>query len=177
MTEFSEQILSEGQRKRRIARLRPWVMMIAPLLAILYQVYVPQLFSGLSVLELPLLVTVYFALMRRGPISGLLFGAAVGLVQDSLSHQPIGMFGIVKTLVGYFAGQVSLRFDVENVIVRFILAFFFFFFHQFFYWVLARALLGQSLDFNPQQTFVVGLLNAAVAVPLFMILDKLKVTE
>ena len=70
---------------------------------------------------------------------------SIGLVQDSLSHQPIGMFGIVKTLVGYFAASVSQRFDVENPIVTLILSFFFYFFHQFFYWVLARALLGEAL--------------------------------
>lgn len=177
MTEYSGPLLTEGSRKSRISKLRPWVVVIAPLLAILFQVYVPRLFSFLSYLELPLLVTIYFALIRRSPISGLLFGSVVGLLQDSLSHQPLGMFGIVKTLVGYFAGSVSLRFDVENVFVRFILSFFFYFFHQFFYWVLARALLGQMVDFSPQGTFVVGLLNAAVAVPLFLILDKLKVTE
>ena len=178
MTEYTGPLLTEGaQRKSRIAKLRPWVVVIAPLLAILFQVYVPQLISYLSYLELPLLVTVYFSLNRRSPIAGTLFGAVVGLLQDSLSHQPIGMFGIVKTLVGYFAGSVSLRFDVENAVIRFILSFFFFFFHQFFYWVLARALLGQSVDFSPQQSLVLGLLNAVVAMPLYLILDKLKATE
>ena len=113
-------------------------------------------------------------MMRRRPISGLLLGAAVGLGQDSLSHQPLGMFGIVKTLVGYFAASVSMRFDVDNPFIQFILSFFFFFFHQFFYWMLSRALLAQQLDFNPQQTLILGLLNAAVAIPLFMILDKIK---
>ena len=49
------------------------------------------------------------------------------------------MFGIVKTLVGYFAASVSMRFDVDNPLIQFLLGFFFFFFHQFFYWVLARA--------------------------------------
>ncbi len=177
MTEYSGPILAEGSRKSRISKLRAWVVVLAPLLAILFQVYVPQLISYLSYLELPLLVTVYFSLQKRSQLAGTLFGASVGLIQDSLSHQPIGMFGIVKTLVGYFAGSVSLRFDVENLFIRFILSFFFFFFHQFFYWVLARALLGQSLDFNPVQTFIFGLLNATVAIPLFLILDKLKVTE
>lgn len=178
MTEFtSEQLLTDTPRKSRIARLRPVVIVIAPLLAILFQVYVPQLISYLDFLELPLLVTVYFALMRRSPIAGVFFGAGIGLVQDSLSHQPLGMFGIVKTLVGYFAGSVSLRFDVDNIFIRFVLAFFFFFFHQFFYWVLDRALLGHMTDFNPQQTVVYGLLNAAVAMPLFLILDKMRVTE
>jgi rod shape-determining protein MreD len=177
MTEFSEPLLTDAPRKSRISKYRPAVIVIAPLLAILFEVYVPQLVHQLSYLELPLLVTVYFALMKRSPIRGLLFGAAVGLVQDSLSHQPIGMFGIVKTLVGYFAASVSLRFDVDNSVIRFILAFFFFFFHQFFYWVLARALLGLSIDFDPQQTLILGLLNAVVALPLFLILDKLKATD
>ena len=48
---------------------------------------------------------------------------SIGLVQDSLSHQPIGMYGIVKTLVGYFAASVSMRFDVQNPVVTFILSF------------------------------------------------------
>jgi rod shape-determining protein MreD len=86
------------------------------------------------------------------------------------------MYGIVKTLVGYFAASVSQRFDVENPWVRLVLAFFFFFFHQFFYWVLKRALLGETLDFDPLQTIVLGILNAAVAVPLFRTLDRLRVT-
>ena len=171
MTEFIEPLAS---RKHRLSRFRVPVMIAVPLVAILFQVYVPLFFQYLSYLELPLLVTVYFSLMRRNPVLGVFFGASIGLVQDSLSQHPLGMFGIVKTLVGYFAASVSLRFDVENPVVRVILGFFFFFFHQFFYWVMARALLGQQLEFDPQQTFIFGLLNAAVAVPLFHLLDKLR---
>jgi rod shape-determining protein MreD len=84
------------------------------------------------------------------------------------------MFGIVKTLVGYFAASVSMRFDVDNPLIQLLLGFFFFFFHQFFYWVLARALLSQQVDFDVQQTFLFGLLNAIVALPLFALLDKIR---
>ena len=164
-------------RKTRDAKLHWLTIAAIPLTAILFQVYVPRFITYLSYLELPLLVTVYFALMRRSPIQGVLFGAGIGLAQDSLSLHPLGMFGIVKTLVGYFAGSASQRFDVQNSAVRMILAFFFFFFHQFFYWVLARALLGENFDFELQQTLVKAVLNAAVAVPLFHILDKLRITE
>jgi len=145
-----------------------------PLGAILFQVYLPRFFQYLGYLELPLLVTVYYALERRQPIPALLFGALTGLGQDSLSAHPLGMFGIVKTLVGYFAASVSMRFDVDNPVVQFILSFFFFFFHQFFFWVLSRALLGQQIDFLPQQTFLFGILNAFVALPSFLLLDKMK---
>jgi rod shape-determining protein MreD len=149
-------------------------MILIPLAAILFQVYLPRFFQYLGYLELPLLVTVYYALMKRHPIPALFFGSAVGLGQDSLSHQPLGMFGIVKTLVGYFAASLSMRFDVDNPLLQFVLGFFFFFFHQFFYWVLSRSLLAQEVDFQFQQTLIFGLLNAVVALPLFALLDKIR---
>ncbi len=169
MTEFSEAFL-EPRKKDRISKFNIAAIVLIPLAAILFQVYVPRFVTYLSYLELPLLVTVYFALMRRSPVQGVLFGAGIGLAQDSLSSHPLGMFGIVKTLVGYFAASVSQRFDVDNPLVRLVLAFFFFFFHQFFYWVLSRALLGEVVPFELQQTLVLAILNAVVAVPLFHIL-------
>ena len=175
MTEFSEEF-TDPSRKSNISKFHVVAMVAIPLAAILFQVYVPRFITYLSYLELPLLVTVYFALMRRSPVAGVVFGAGIGLAQDSLSSHPLGMFGIVNTLVGYFAASVSQRFDVENPGVRLVLGFFFFFFHQFFYWVLSRALLGEALDFELQQTLVLAVLNAVVAVPLYHILDKLKVT-
>ena len=174
MNEFPDTLAEVSRRQKSAKRFRPLAMVLIPLAAILFQVYLPRFFQYLGYLELPLLVTVYYALMKRSPIPGLLFGCAIGLGQDSLSHQPLGMFGIVKTLVGYFAASLSMRFDVDNPLLQFLLGFFFFFFHQFFYWVLSRALLSQMVDFNMQQTLVFGLLNAVVAVPLFAVLDKIK---
>jgi rod shape-determining protein MreD len=170
--EFSELSLKKGPSKFNAAAI-----IGIPLAAILFQVYVPRFFQYLAYLELPLLVTVYFSMMRRSPVAGVFFGAGIGLAQDSLSHNPLGMFGIVKTLVGYFAASTSQRFNVQNPVVRLVLGFFFLFFHQFFYWVLGRALLGEALDFALQRTLVVAVLNAVVAVPLYHILDKLKVTD
>jgi rod shape-determining protein MreD len=175
MSDVTEsRLLLTSARESRTVRFRKWGLFAVPLAAILFQVYIPLFFQVLSYLELPLLVTVYFALMRRSQVSGIFTGAFIGLLQDSLSHQPLGMFGIVKTLVGYFAASIGLRFDVEHHVVRFLLGLFFFFFHQFFYWVLARALLGQMVGFDAQQTFFLGMLNAAVGISLFHFLDKLK---
>jgi rod shape-determining protein MreD len=174
MPELSNQILIDNPRRSKISRYRPYWLILVPLLAILFQVNIPLFFRHLSYLELPLLVTVYFSLMRREPVTCTLIGAVIGLVQDSMSNHYIGIFGIVKTLVGYFAASVSLRFDVENTTVRLVLSFFFFFFHQFFSWVLGRALLGQNVDFDLWQTLLFGAFNALVAVPLFLILDRLR---
>jgi rod shape-determining protein MreD len=176
MTEFPAGY-TEPSHKSTVSKSKVAAIVGIPLAAILFQVYVPRFVATLSYLELPLLVTVYFSLMWRSPVAGVAFGSGIGLAQDSLSpDNPLGMFGIVKTLVGYFAASVSQRVDVENSVVRLVLGFFFFFFHQFFYWVLGRALLGKALDFDPQQTLVLAALNAVVAVPLFRILDKLRLT-
>ena len=174
MNTETELLLSGRRRRSKSARFRPVVLFLVPVAAVLFQVYVALFFEYLAYLELPLLVTVYYSLARRSPIGGLFYGAGIGLVQDSLSHNPLGMFGIVKTLVGYFAASVSLRFDVDNPVMRLILAFFFYLFHRSFYWILARSLLGQQLDFGVQQTLLLGVLNALVAVPLFHLLDRLR---
>jgi rod shape-determining protein MreD len=176
-TGFREDFTELSLLKKGVSRFNAAAIAGIPLAAILFQVYVPRFFQVLSYLELPLLVTVYFSLMWRSPVSGVFYGAGIGLAQDSLSHNPLGMFGIVKTLVGYFAASMSQRFDVQNPMVRLILGLFFLFFHQFFYWVLSRALLGEALEFDLQRTLVVAVLNAIVAVPLFHILDKLRVTD
>ena len=175
MNEYSERLLATSPRKVK-RRFRPFILVLVPLVAILFQVYVPRFLPFLSYLELPLLITMHFALTKREPISSLLYGAAIGLLQDALSYQKIGMYGIVKTLVGYFAASVGMRFDIENPVITFILGFFFYCFHQFFYWLLTRALIGQLVNFSLEQTLLFGVLNAAVALPLFHVLDKLKVT-
>ncbi len=177
MTGIDDRLLPDLPVKSKVSRFRPVAYIVPPLIAILFQVYVPRFVDFLSYLELPLLVTVYFALMRRQPVAGAVIGSAIGLVQDSLSQHPLGLFGIVKTLVGYFAASISQRFDVENVALRFILSFFFFLFNQFFAWVLERGLLGQAVELQVPQTIIFGFLNAVVAVPLFMVLDRLKTEE
>ena len=169
-----DRVILHNQRDTQISRFKAWVLFLVPLAAILFQVYVPLFFQFLAYLELPLIVTVYFALMRRSPIGGLLVGALVGLAQDSLSKNPLGMFGITKTIIGYVAASVGMRLDVDHPMIRLILGFLFFVFHQFIFWALSRGLLGQQMNFETQRTLVLGLLNAVVAVSLFHFLDKLK---
>lgn len=174
MSEFGGPIPVGGPRKRKFSRFRLWVLLAVPLATILFQVYVPLFVEFLAYLYLPLLVTVYLAVMGRSLVGGIFIGAAIGLVQDSLSHHPIGMFGIVKTLVGYTAASLGLRFDMQHALVRLGLGFFFVLFHELSYWLLQRALLGQIAEPDVPRTLLIGLLNALFAVPLFAVLDKLR---
>lgn len=180
INETSDHILTRPAREREswFSRFQVLALIAITLIAIIGKFYLPRLIPNSEWLELPLLLTVYFGLMRRTQIASLFFGAFVGLAEDSLSpdNLPIGMYGITKTLVGYFAASVSLRFNVENSFIRFVLCFFFYFFHTFFYWIMRRALLGQIVPFDPQETLFHGVLNSLVAIPLFAVLDRMKLS-
>jgi rod shape-determining protein MreD len=175
MSYSGERLLVSSQREGQVSRFRAWVLFAIPVAAIGFQGYVPLFFPQLKFMDMPLLVVIYFALMRRGQVGGLLLGAAIGLAQDSLSSRsPLGMNGIVDTLVGYFAASVGMKLDVDHTFIRLVLAFFFYGFHQVFYWVMARALLGQQAPLNVQQVLVLGLLNAVIGAALFHFLDRLR---
>ena len=145
-------VLLSNQRESQISRFRAWIVLAIPLAAILFQLFVPRFFEFLGFIEMPLLVVIYFALVRRSQIAGLLTGALVGLAQDSLNKTPVGMLGIVNTLVGYFAASVGLKIDVDHAGVRLPLTFFFYCFHQVLYWVMVRALLSRPMVFDWQRT-------------------------
>jgi rod shape-determining protein MreD len=178
--EYSTQrILVNDARQVRSSRYPVWVFIAVPVLALLIQVYLPlfQTLRYVSRIELPLLVTIYFSLMRRSQIRGLAIGMVLGLAQDSFSRYYIGMYGICKTMVGYFSASIGMQFDVEHSLVRLILCFVFYIFHQFLYWVLQRALLDQPVVFDLQTEVIVGAVNAVIGAALFRALDKLRVPE
>jgi rod shape-determining protein MreD len=177
MSDFEESIVITGRSKKKLFPVRPWVPLVVPLAAILFQVYVPLYFPVLRYLELPLLVTVYLSISRRGPITGALTGALIGIVQDSLSDQPIGVFGMVKTLIGYMAASLGVRLDTGNLVVRLALCFFFCCFHQILYWISGRMLLNSPADLDPAVMLLAALANGAVGVPFFHLLDKLRDSE
>lgn len=178
MNEVSDQIVIRPAKESWFSRFQVIALAALTLVAIVGKFYLPRLIPNTEWLELPLLLTVYFGLMRRSQIAALFFGAFVGLAEDLLSpvNIPIGMYGITKTLVGYFAASVSLRFNVENSVIRLVLCFFFYVFHTFVYWIMRRALLGQMIPFDPQEVFVHGALNAVIAIPLFAFLDRMKLS-
>ena len=101
MSQQRDLLSSSRRRNVEPSRFPISVLLSVPAAAILFQVYAPIFFQYLAYLELPLLATVYFSLMRRNPVVGLLYGAGIGLVQDTLSHHPIGMFGIVAGALAF----------------------------------------------------------------------------
>jgi rod shape-determining protein MreD len=153
--------------------------------ALVLQAFVPaKVWKGELVgdlLELPLLVTLYFGLSRRNPARGLLLGMVVGMLQDGLcganGANPIGLFGIAKTLVGYLASTIGARLDVEHPASRVVLAFIFFHFHRLVYVLTNKWLLAQSIPWMNGKLLAASLVTALLAWPLFALLDKLRQDE
>ena len=72
-------------------------------------------------MDFPLLIVIYFSLMRRDKVFGIAMGTGVGLLQDALSHGYIGIYGIAKAIVGYLAASASTRFELESLVARTVL--------------------------------------------------------
>ena len=143
-----------------------------PLAALFLQAFLPRRYF--SIFDLPLLVTIFFAMARRNPISGLFTGAAIGLVQDMLGPYPIGIYGIAKTVVGYAASSLGAKLDVENVGARFLVTLAFYLLHQAVFFAVARGMVSLNMNWSWSHDIRAGLANALLGVGLYFLLDKLK---
>ena len=165
-----------GESHIEVHKFRGGAILAAAVVALFLQTAVPVYFQKFAVLDLPLLITIYFGLSRRNPSTGLLLGMGIGLAQDSLSGPtvPLGLYGIAKTLIGYLASSIGARLDTEHPVARFALTFVFFGAHQGLIAVTRRLLLAQPGPWFTMRLGIAALVNAIVAVFLFMALDRLR---
>ncbi len=146
-----------------------------PLLALFLQAFIPRRFPAFAVyVDLPLLVTIFFAMARRNPISGLLTGAVIGLAQDMLGHNPIGIYGIAKTVVGYGASSLGVKLDVENAGARLLVTLGFYLIHSAVYFAVARGMVNMTQNWNWGHGIAAGLVNAVLGMFLYFFLDRFK---
>lgn len=146
-----------------------------PLLALFLQSFLPKVFPVFAIyFDLPLLVTIFFAMARRNPISGLFTGAAIGLAQDMLGAYPIGIYGIAKTVVGYGASSLGAKLDVENAGARLLVTLGFYLVHAAVYFTVARGMVNMTLNWSWSRGILAGLANAVLGVGLYYLLDKFK---
>jgi rod shape-determining protein MreD len=171
-------MLSTAARRETEVQSYPLlVFILVPILALGLQSFVSLHFPRFDLLDLPLLVTIYFALSRRSPIAGTVTGAIIGIAQDALTRQPLGIFGICKSIIGYLAASLGVRVDTENPGTRLLLTFSFVFLHSGMYWLLVRRLLAQPYLWSWLHELIRALVNALVAVALFALLDRARRKE
>jgi len=159
-----------------VHKFRAGAIVGSTFLALMLQAFIPVYIPKFAVLDLPLLITIYFGLSRRNPSTGLLLGMFTGLLQDSLSGPtvPLGLYGIAKTIIGYLASSIGARLDTEHPAARFATTMIFFVVHQGFVTLTRRVLLAEPEPWFTLRLLIAAALNAVVAVLLFAFLDRLR---
>jgi rod shape-determining protein MreD len=164
-----------SQEQVEVYRFSIPVTVGVPLAALFLQAFISRHFHGFAVyFDLPLLVTIFFAMARRNPISGLLTGGVIGLAQDMLGKNMIGIYGIAKTVVGYGASSLGAKLDVENAGARLLVTLGFYFVHSAVYFTVARYMVNIVEPWSWVRGLLAGLANAILGVMLYFFLDKFK---
>ena len=156
----------------------PAVTLLVPVAAILLQVLLPKAWPRLALLDLPLIVVIFFSVSRRSPIAGTMTGAVIGLLQDALTNQPIGVNGIAKAIVGYTAASIGVQVDVENLTTRVLMNFGFSVLQSLVLYLVDSRLLGLAGQHVLwKHELIRAAINTAVAIPIFFLLDATKRTD
>jgi rod shape-determining protein MreD len=162
------------QKPIPVHRVHPATLWGTAFAALLLQAFLPLVMPMARVVDLPLLVTIYFALLRRNKVFGIGLGTGLGVLQDALSHGYIGIHGMTKALVGYLAGSASVRFDLESLGPRSVLTGIFVLLHSLFLLALEHLLLETPHPFQPLDLASGILVNVALGLILFQMLDRLR---
>jgi rod shape-determining protein MreD len=170
-------LTADSRRDLEIHRYPVLVYVLIPLVALVLQAWLPRLLGQYAWFDLPLVVTVYFALGRRSPIQGTLMGCAVGLFEDALTHHAIGINGIAKTVAGFMAASVGIRIDVENRVIRVGLIFLLSLLSSALRIFVNRFLLGLALETNWAAEFYIALGNSVIALIAFPFLDRFQLRD
>jgi rod shape-determining protein MreD len=167
-----------SRRELEQYHFHPAVTLLAPLVCVLLGAMLPRISPRLAILDLPLIATVFFAVSRRNPAVGAATGTLIGLLQDALTDQPFGVYGIAKTIIGYIGASVSFTVDVENIFNIILFNFIASLLESVMLYIIRRRMLGISTEhLHPVYELIRAGVNTAVAIPIFMLLDRFKQRE
>jgi rod shape-determining protein MreD len=168
---------ADARREFEIHRYPALIYALVPVLAVVLQAWLPRMLGRFAWFDLPLVITVFFALSRRNPIQGSILGGVLGIFQDALTGHPIGINGIAKTLVGYLAATIGILVNVENHAVRLFMTFVLSLVGSATYYFVVRFLLGMSMDTNWMAELYKAVGNSVIALVLFPVLDRTKIRD
>jgi rod shape-determining protein MreD len=151
-----------------------WVIPLFVVVSVLVQSKLPLWLPRTSWLDLPLIVTIYFGLSYRDSIRGMSIGVVAGLLQDALSHGPIGINGVTKTVVGFFTSSVSGRIEVEHTVIRMTALWFYSVVNLVLFALLEKVFFASRFSWAHYHFVFTPLLNVALGLPLFFLGDRLR---
>jgi rod shape-determining protein MreD len=174
MLKQASPIRKPADRSAAVYRVHPAAFWISLFVGLLLQVSLPVKIPLARLFDFPLIITIYFSLVRRNKIFGTTLGTGLGLVQDALSHGLIGMFGMAKGLVGYLAASASLKFDVEQLGTRYVLTGFLVAVDRLLIVGLQNVLFEAPPPFVPLDLASAVIVNVALALICYQILDRFR---
>ena len=170
-------LIPDYRRDLEIRRYPLYIYLLVPLAAVVLQAWLPRLLGRFAYMDLPLLVTVYFALNRRSPIHGTLLGAVLGLAQDGLTQGAIGIHGIANTVCGFLAASVGIRIVVENNLIRMVMNFALTLLSSAVMVFVIRVLLGLAWHSNWLDELLRAAGNGLIGLVLFPALDRTQIRD
>ncbi|HET6206909.1 MAG TPA: rod shape-determining protein MreD [Terracidiphilus sp.] len=170
-------LTANSRRDLEIHRYPVPLYVIAPVVALVVQALMPRVLGRFAYFDLPLVVTVYFALGRRSPIQGMFMGGILGIFEDALTHHAIGINGIAKTVAGYLAASVGIRIDVQNTAIRLALNFVLSLLCSGIVVFVHRVLLGLEMHWNWLAMLYEAIGNSIIALFLFPLLDRFQIRD
>lgn len=170
-------LTANSRRDLEVHRYPAPLYIAAPVIALVLQALLPRLVGRFAYFDLPLVVTIYFALGRRSPIQGMLMGGFLGVFEDALTHHAIGINGIAKTIAGYLAASVGIRIDVQNAAIRLLLNFALSLLCSAIVVFIHRVLLGLELHWNWLGMLFEAIGNSIIALFVFPLLDRFQMRD
>lgn len=92
------------------------------ILIVILQLLCSRYIPFFAFVDLLMIITLYFA-MTRGELQGALMGTVSGLLKDSLTNLPLGMYGFAYTLVGFLVASASRKLILERNSLQFLVLF------------------------------------------------------
>ena len=172
-----ETLIPDYRRDLEIRRYPLYIYVLVPLAAVVLQAWLPRLLGRFAYMDLPLLVTIYFALNRRSPIHGTLLGALLGLAQDGLTQGAVGIHGIANTVCGFLAASVGIRIVVENNLIRMVMNFALTLLSSAIMVFVIRILLGLAWHSNWLDEALRAAGNGVIGLVLFPALDRTQIRD
>jgi rod shape-determining protein MreD len=126
--------------------------------------------SGAALVNLVLIAVVYVAL-AHGAVTGLLAGAAGGIVQDALAGGVVGVGGLTKTIVGFFVGVLGAHFIVSQPLPRFVMFVAATVVHEFCFQALSAVVESRAFSLHYSTMVTQAVINGAIGLLAFQLIE------
>lgn len=124
-----------------------------------------------TVVNLVLVAVVYVAL-AYGAATGLLAGAAGGLLQDALAGGIVGIGSLPKTVVGFLVGVLGAQFIVSQPVPRFVMFVGATVVHELCFQALSALVESRPFQMHYSATLTQAVVNGAIGLIAFQIVER-----